>query len=409
MNPPQRPTGPSFRRARPAFARGFPASNPPADFAAPARTNIWRLAASIVERCDAEHPADEVLRTMLRSRPGLTRTDAREVSRAVFAFFRWRAWTPRDKPMETRLHQTVELAGGFAFDPSCVSDAELLAKVVPPWTAEHCELSPAWLRALQSEPALWLRARRGQGAELARQLDGAVAERLPDAVRYTGETDLFRHPLFQAGDFEIQDVASQAVGLACAPVGGQTWWDACAGQGGKLLHLSDLLENKGLIWATDRAEWRLKQLRQRAARARCFNYRAVPWDGGSHLPTRTKFDGVLVDAPCSGLGTWSRNPHARWNTTPEDVRELAQVQRDLLAHCAPAVKPGGRLIYSVCTLTRDETVAVCDAFAAGHPQFVPCPMANPFVRQRPPQARHLWWPQDTGGNGMFVAAWQRAG
>ena len=117
------------------------------------------------------------------------------------------------------------------------------------------------------------------------------------------------------------------------------------------------MANRGLIWASDRAEWRLQKLRRRAARAKVFNYRPARWDGGARLPTRTKFDGVLVDAPCSGLGTWQRNPHARWTTTVEDVRELAELQRRLLAHTAPSLKPGGRLIYAVCTLTRAPSLS----------------------------------------------------
>ena len=346
--------------------------------------------------------------------------ESREVSRAVFAYYRWFGLLDRKLAVGPQVEQALELARLFADAPEDFFDAESLARVVPPWVRGELEVTPEWAEAIQSEPVLWLRAKRGQGGNLAKKLGygavhapSAAAETgqytLPDAVLYDGNADLFRTVEFQAGEFEIQDIASQAVGLLCDPKPGQTWWDACAGEGGKTLHLSDLMQNKGLIWASDRAEWRLKKLKLRAARAKCFNYRAAAWEGGERLPTRTKFDGVLVDAPCSGLGTWSRNPHARWNTTPEDVRELAQVQRDLLAHCAAAVKPGGRLIYSVCTLTRDETVAVCDAFAAGHPQFVPWPMASPFAPQRPPQARQLWWPQDTGGNGMFLAAWQRAG
>ena len=83
------------------------------------------------------------------------------------------------------------------------------------------------------------------------------------------------------------------------------------------------MQGRGLLWASDRAAWRLKQLKLRAARAQCFNYRVAEWNGGAKLPTKTRFDGVLLDAPCSGLGTWQRNPHARWTVTPDDVRELA--------------------------------------------------------------------------------------
>jgi 16S rRNA (cytosine967-C5)-methyltransferase len=230
---------------------------------------------------------------------------------------------------------------------------------------------------------------------------------MPDALTYRGTEDLYRTPEFQAGHFEIQDISSQAVGLICAPQAKQVWWDACAGEGGKMLHLSALMENKGLIWATDRSEARLKRLRQRAARASVFNYRVATWDGSARLPTKTKFDGVLVDAPCSGVGTWQRNPHARWSTSLEDVRELAVVQAGLLAQTARAVKPGGRLVYAVCTLTRAETTEVAEDFTAGNSDFAPEPIPDPFQPVLTDLGQHWIWPQKRGGNGMFVAVWKR--
>jgi 16S rRNA (cytosine967-C5)-methyltransferase len=231
---------------------------------------------------------------------------------------------------------------------------------------------------------------------------------LPDAVLYQGAEDLFRTPEFHAGEFELQDISSQAVGLVCNPQPGETWWDACAGEGGKLLHLSALMENKGLIWASDRAEWRLKHLKRRTARAQAFNYRAALWNGGAKLPTKTKFDGVLLDAPCSGIGTWQRNPHARWTTTLDDVKELAAVQKQLLAHVAPSVKPGGKLVYAVCTLSRSETIEVVEAFEKQFPDFKPIEVLNPLKPDAPASAQAWIWPQDSGGNGMFIASWRRA-
>jgi 16S rRNA (cytosine967-C5)-methyltransferase len=167
------------------------------------------------------------------------------------------------------------------------------------------------------------------------------------------------------------------------------------------------MENQGLIWASDRAAWRLLRLKRRAARAKVFNYRAVPWNGGSKLPTKTKFDGVLVDAPCSGIGTWQRNPHARWTTTPQDVQELAELQRQLLTHAAATVKPEGKLIYAVCSLTRAETEAVADFCEAQCPNFKPLPLKNPLASSFTPAPRTCLWPQQFGGNGMFIAAWSR--
>jgi len=329
----------------------------------------------VITASNRENPADKVLRELIKAEPDIQPADARGVARTVFNYFRWRGWLDLSAPLNLQLR------------------------------------NPAWSRAIQNEPRLWLRAKPGQGKSLVEKLGAAKLEKtlLPDAVHYKGEEDLFKRDEFHAGEFEIQDIASQAVAWLCAPQPGETWWDACAGEGGKTLHLSALMQNKGLIWSSDRAEWRLKNLKRRAARAQVFNFRTATWDGGPKLPTKTRFDGILVDAPCSGVGTWQRNPHARWTANLQDVRELAALQRQLLAHAAPALKPGGKLIYSVCTLTRSETQAVVSEFTArfgtefepvnlagisAHPSLAPAPVVT-------------IWPQDLGGNGMFIAGWQR--
>ena len=366
-------------------------------------------AAQIIAAASRERPADAVLRETLRRRSDLSAEDRRAISRAVFSYYRWLGWLDTKRPLLSQLKYALELANAFADRPNSFSDEKLVRRSIAPWVHEHCGVSPAWARAIQAEPRLWLRAKRGRGSVLARKLGECWipgARALADAIAYQGSEDLFRSREFHAGEFEIQDVASQAVGLICDPKPGEVWWDACAGEGGKTLHLSDLMANKGLIWASDRAGWRLRQLKRRAGRAGCFNYRAAVWDGGSNLPTRTRFDGVLLDAPCTGVGTWQRNPQARWTTTPADVAELAAVQLNLLAHTAPAVKPGGRLIYAVCTLTRAETGEVARIFVERFPEFEPASIRSPWeeIHQTPYLGL---WPQDTGGNGMFLAAWQR--
>jgi 16S rRNA (cytosine967-C5)-methyltransferase len=343
----------------------------------------------------------------------LSGADSREASRAVFAHYRWLGWLDSSLSTESRVRQALEFDEQFQEDPGLLPVDDLRIRAVPAWTAAEVLFDDAWLRSLQHAPNLWLRARRGQGNALARHLGHAktlAPPHPPEAVLYEGREDLFQTEEFKAGEFEIQDVTSQMVGSLCDPRPGETWWDACAGEGGKLLHLSDLMANRGLIWASDRADWRLKQLKRRAARARVFNYRVAAWAGGIKLPTKTKFDGVLVDAPCSGVGTWQRNPHARWTTTPDDVRELAALQRELLDNAAPAVKPGGRLFYAVCTLTRAETDMVAEAFSAAHPEFEPRPLVLAAEQTAPtavPAATVTLWPQHWGGNGMFEAAWTR--
>jgi len=399
-----------------------------------------RIAAAVIGKSDYDNPADAVLRAELKNQRELSAESSRAISRAVFAYYRWCKWL-RDQPITDQLVQALDLQDRFELEysqpqnakaelPPPFTDAELAAKAVPSWAADEVAFSPEWLRALQLEPRPWLRARPGHGTELANKLRGCRPARIvshhlrgqseddkvrglsegmfADTLEYLGEQDLFRTPEFHAGEFEIQDISSQCVGWLCEPKPGETWWDACAGEGGKLLHLSDLMRNRGLIWASDRAEWRLKKLKRRTARAKVFNYRSVLWEGGPKLPTKTKFDGVLLDAPCTGLGTWQRNPQARWTVLPQDVRELSQLQSRLLAHAAPAVKPGGKLIYSVCTLTRAETIDVARSFENAFPQFQPLPLTNPFLPNAP-ASNHVWiWPQDDGGNGMFICAWRRA-
>jgi 16S rRNA (cytosine967-C5)-methyltransferase len=334
-----------------------------------------------------------------------------EVARAVFSYFRWKGWLDERQALHERIVQATGLAGRFSDEPKSFTDDDLVTHAVPAWIRGELSVTPAFARALQKEPTLWLRARPGQGRQLAGRLGkcrsfGSVP--LADALAYSGTEDLFLTPEFHRGEFEVQDISSQAVGLVCAPSQGETWWDACAGEGGKLLHLSDLKSNKGLIWASDRAEWRLRRLKRRAARARVFNYRAALWDGGARLPTKGKFDGVLVDAPCTGIGTWQRNPHARWTLLPSDLEEMNKVQVELLTNAAKAVKPGGKLIYSVCSLARFETAEVVHRFQDLNPDFTALQIKNPLTEREASNSTISLWPQDFGGNGMFIAGWVRS-
>ena len=417
-------------------------------------------AARIVALATAREPLDAVLRRELTPRRDLSPDKRRAIAGAATAYFRWLGWLDAGASLQERIGAALELQTRFDAEPATIKEQALAACAVPPWIWEEIAFPGAsaperrpWLHQLQRDPALWIRARRafvnalpkslgecepaslppvGAGArssvadrkpspDLQRQAPpdwlSPLVPRLSTGFRYTGSRDLFLTTEFQEGQFEIQDLASQLVGNACAPEPGTTWWDACAGEGGKLLHLADLMDGKGLIWASDRSARRLRVLKERTARARVFNYRSVFWDGGPNPPTRTRFDGVLVDAPCSGVGTWQRHPQARWTASPTDVRELAARQLALLGNAAPSLKPGGRLVYAVCTLTRSETTAIADAFTASHPDFEPAPVfagvppssvpqSSVPASSVPPSSLTLW-PQDLNANGMFIAVWRR--
>lgn len=372
---------------------------------------LLTIAARVIAKADREHPADGVLRAELRSAKGILRSEGGVISDAVFAYYRWLGWLNLKAPVAEQIEEAVERNRDFQNGVATITEPEL-QRAIPGWAKKQVDVSVEWLRALQSEPKLWLRARPGKRRELAEKLGECWVgdESSPgDAVRYEGAEDLFRTGEFHAGEFELQDISSQVVGLVCNPQPGETWWDACAGEGGKMLHLCDLMRNKGLVWASDRAMWRLQKLKRRAARAKVFNYRTALWDGGTKLPTKTKFDGILVDAPCSGLGTWQRNPQARWTMTANDVAELSEVQKRLLASAVPALKPGGRLIYSVCTLTKAETVEVAEAITKQFAELRFTMLKNP-LRPDAVATNLLWlWPQEVEGNGMFICCWERQG
>lgn len=395
---------------------------------------LFQRAALIIDKITPEHPADSVLRRTLGELRHLSPAEKRDIAQAVFCYHRWLGWVQGEGARTAQVAAALELQRRFEDSPASVKVEALAARAIPTWVLDEIDfptgtetgtMRAAWLRSLQTFAPLWLRIQREFADKLPRALGhceppapsenlAPLYSMLPSpqcACRYTGPKDLYRTDEFQQGLFEIQDISSQLVGHACNPQPGETWWDACCGEGGKTLHLSDLMDNRGLIWATDRHTGRLATLRKRAARAHAYNYRAVTWNGGPFLPTKTKFDGILIDAPCSGVGTWQRNPHARWTTALDDVRELSEIQLQLLNHAAPALKPGGRLIYAVCTLTRAETTAIADAFTSAHAaDFEPLPL--PFLNAKEEtvaSSRLTLWPHEHNGNGMFVAAWRRRG
>ena len=402
-------------------------------------SSILNNAARIIKLVQAGTPADQALRDSLtQTRHYTAPGDRRGISRAVFTYYRWWRWLAEKDSLQKQLAAALELQDRFNKNPDTFKPAALAARAVPDWLKSEMDfpetegfthskpvgavapngpaeahagkrpyfLEAGFLQQLQREPVLWIRTKQGLESRVTPTLGKCEPAALENyglkttAYRYSGITDLYRTTEFQAGEFEIQDLASQLVGHAAAPKPGETWWDACAGEGGKTMHLSDLMQNKGLLWASDRSLRRLAKLKERAARAKVFNFRAAQWEGGTKLPTKTKFDGILIDAPCSGIGTWQRNPHARWTTLPKDINELAAVQKQLLENVAGSLKTGGRLVYAVCTLSRAETIAVADTFTAAHPELAPDPVLG-----KTPQL--TLWPQDLNANGMFIAAWRK--
>lgn len=266
---------------------------------------------------------------------------------------------------------------------------------------------------LQRRPPVWLRACTedlpGLLGELHRAgLDARPHPALPTALRTSPpRLNLQTLAAFRDGRIEVQDLASQLIGHICAPLPGQRWWDACAGAGGKTLHLAALMGGKGSVTASDIRPYILEALRRRARRAGFPNIRTREWKGKPLPEHRGGYDGVLVDAPCSGSGTWRRNPHGRWTTRRADLEEFARLQARLLENAAGTVRPGGTLVYATCSLFRLENEDVVHGFLAGHPEFSLEPFAHPLTGAPVPGTLMIW-PWDGDCDAMFAARLRRS-
>ncbi len=350
--------------------------------------------------------ADHALNALVRARRHYGSRDRRLFAALVFAYFRWKGWVealpappralaaaawldgigrpdllerwwpdlagaPRPDPLPERGRALGRLSGG-----EIRTDIESL---VPAWFAREWEDGrPAaslagFVESLQRRPPLWLRCRAGARDEVLGSLReaGAAAapdDRLPGLLRVdTAPSRAILAPLLHTRA-EIQDIASQCVGHLCAPKPGEHWWDLCAGAGGKTLHLLDQLGGSGSVFCTDTRTEALDELTRRATAAGFTNWtaRRLPPDPG-RWTVGSRFDAILLDAPCAGTGTWGRAPDARWRTTREDCLAWAARQAALLRHALPRLKPGGRIVYAVCSLTRAETSDVFQTVARDTP------------------------------------------
>lgn len=262
-------------------------------------------------------------------------------------------------------------------------------------------LGAAWeeeLRALNTPAPVFLRTNPLR-TSVEKVIDELAAEGLT-AVPVAGVPLALRLEcplpprLRQTGRYEIQDAASQQVAAFCQVKPGDLIVDACAGHGGKSLHLAALQGGQGELWALDIQEARLKVLRERAARAGVKRLRTAVIEARILESLRGRADCVLVDAPCSGSGTLRRQADLKYRITAESVAEKAALQRELLARFAPLVKPGGALVYATCSIFPEENEAQKAWFSAANVEF------------RLEEERRIS-PAATGWDGFYMARWRR--
>ncbi|MGB0562239.1 MAG: 16S rRNA (cytosine(967)-C(5))-methyltransferase [Spirulinaceae cyanobacterium] len=213
-------------------------------------------------------------------------------------------------------------------------------------------------------------------------------------------------PGFQAGHWTVQDSSAQLVSHLLDPQPGETVIDACAAPGGKTTHLAELMQNQGQIIAGDRNRQRLQKVRENAKRLGLTIIQTHLGDSSQFVPEQTGADRVLLDVPCSGLGTLHRHPDIRWRQTPETITDLTQLQSQLLQQGSTWLKPGGRLVYATCTLSPPENEHVIQQFLAQHPDWqIWRPPAESFLQ---PFVQHEGWlkvlPHEHNMDGFFMVA-----
>jgi 16S rRNA (cytosine967-C5)-methyltransferase len=299
----------------------------------------------------------------------------------------------------------------------------------PEWLEPHLEAVfgralPREMAALNGAAALDLRLNRlkTNDREKLRTLlmhEGVEAARTPLSplgLRVFGRIPLGTLDVFREGLIEVQDEGSQLAALLADARPGMRIVDFCAGAGGKTLALAGQMENRGHLVACDISEKRLERATQRLRRAGASIVQRVPLQSARDKWVKRhvrSFDRVFVDAPCTGTGTWRRNPDAKWRLKPADLAELTALQAEILDSAARLAKPGGRVIYVTCSLLREENEAQIERFLTSHSDFALLPIGDIWratVGSEPPAPGDMLrlTPARHGTDGFFVAVLARA-
>jgi 16S rRNA (cytosine967-C5)-methyltransferase len=402
-----------------------------------------------VLRFDA--PADRQLTTFFRAHRALGSRERHAIAETVYAVLRerlrWQHLAQSGRgPLERRLVLLAWRGQPGYLDAALEPDERgwvASAQAVPPASLPDAQRHnlPAWLaealRPRLGEDDFWplaqalvqpagldlrvntVKAKR-EAVQAAFAAQGWACEATPWSpwgLRLAGKPALQRSQPFEQGEVEVQDEGSQLLALLTEARRGEMVADFCAGAGGKTLALGAMMRNTGRLYAFDTSAHRLAALKPRLARSGLSNVYpvAISHERDERIKRLAgKLDRVLVDAPCSGLGTLRRNPDLKWRQDRRAVEELAAKQTAILASAARLLKPGGRLVYATCSLLVEENDAIADAFAAAQPGFEALDVAEVLGSQRVPDASTLTeggrlrlWPHRHGTDGFFAAVWQR--
>ncbi|XZG70049.1 RsmB/NOP family class I SAM-dependent RNA methyltransferase [Chitinibacteraceae bacterium HSL-7] len=274
---------------------------------------------------------------------------------------RWKAARWEDAPLNVRAALPQWIVDALAADGH--DEAAILALGQAMMKSAPLDLR---VNTLKAKPDATLAALKDSG------IDATMMPYSNIGIRVVGKPALNKHPLFLDGQIEVQDEGSQLLALLTGVKRGQMVTDFCAGAGGKTLALGAMMANTGRLYAFDVSEKRLSNLKPRLARSGLSNVQPQLIASESDQKIKRlagKMDAVLVDAPCSGLGTLRRNPDLKYRQSPTSVAELNAKQAAILASAARLVKQGGRLVYATCSVLKSENDAIVEGFLAAHPDF----------------------------------------
>ncbi|HET7062023.1 MAG TPA: RsmB/NOP family class I SAM-dependent RNA methyltransferase [Nitrosospira sp.] len=392
-----------------------------------------------------EFPADAILRNFFRNNPKLGPSERAFIAQTIFGILRHRFFLEsiilNPRPRSLLIAYLIKYGGlnlrevapflseretKWATTLKAISEESrplAIRAELPDWLIEklrHFMTESAILalgRSLQQNASVDLRvntlmASRENVIALLEQtgIASAATPYSPVGIRLAENPAINRHELFLSGKVEVQDEGSQLLGYLVAPKRRDMVVDFCAGSGGKALMLGAMMHSQGRIYAFDTSEKRLNNLKPRLKRSGLSNLfpQLIAHEKDQKVKRLTgKIDRVLVDAPCSGLGTLRRNPDLKWRHSPQSIEELKHKQSAILSSAAHLLKPGGRLVYATCSFLPEENQQIVEDFLANNRQFTLLNCAELLAQQKIPVDTGVFLqlsPASHGTDGFFAAA-----
>ncbi len=361
-------------------------------------------------------PADRIIADWFRTRRFAGSGDRRAVRELVYRGIRACGEVPASgRAAMLRLvaedPQLAALFDGSAHAPAPISPDAIpaAAGIAPRWleaALERSDIAGDEAKALLGRAPLDIRVNTLKASRETLELPIAGEPTIaPSGLRFPSGTQVEAWPAYAEGQIEVQDSGSQLVCLAVGDQPGEAVVDLCAGAGGKTLALAAMMDNRGALLACDSDRGRLARLAPRAERAGVAIIETLLLDPGRENVALVRWqsgaDAVLVDAPCSGTGTWRRNPESRWRLTEKELARLVALQARLLDIAAALVRPGGRMVYVVCSLLDAEGAGQIDAFLVRHPEWNAVPVG--LIAGRPRGSGMRLTPCHDETDGFFVA------